>query len=270
MSAGNLTTLASVKEYLNIASDNTEADNLLSRMIKSASAFILNYLNRETLALTEFKEIYDGYGNTFMVLRHTPVYEVQDMAFSGVPVRKAQGNGFDSPFSDGWVLEPEYTLYSAQRINLYGRVFPRARGTVAVRYKAGFVRTDRFIVPDGPHGITTPFLWLSDEGVKGEDGTVFVKVDEEPSLGQYTVSDEGVYTFNENDEDAVVFITYSFVPADIEMVACEMVGEQYKYKDRIGYVSKSLGGQETVTFSQKAMTAYNRELLASYKIVVPI
>jgi hypothetical protein len=51
----------------------------------------------------------------------------------------------------------------------------------------------------------------------------------------------------------VAVITYDYVPFDVSFAVTELIGEWYKRKDRIGILSKTLGGQETVTFSQKDM-----------------
>lgn len=273
MGAGNqLTTLAAVKQWLQIDVENTDADELLNRLIKSASAFVLNYLNRNTLALTQFREVYDGYGNQFMVLRQNPVYDIEALSFNGTPCPAAQGDGFTNPYVNGYVLEPAYSsdAIGSQRINLYGWAFPRCRGSVAILYRAGYVMSELHVVPSTPFQVTTNYRYLSNVSVKNQDGNLFTEVVADPSTGEYSVDADGVYTFNAADEDETITITYSYVPADIEQATWELVAERYKYMDRMGYVSKSLGGQETVTFSQSAMPSYTRELLTPYRNVAPI
>lgn len=279
MGAVLLTTLPAVKQWLEIDTANVDADVLLLRLIRGASAFLLNQLNRQNLALTNYTEMYDGYGNVFMVVRQNPVYEITNLSFAGTPISAATGNGFDNPFTGGYVLEPEYSASpgsTAQRINLYGYRFPRGRGLVRVQYRAGYVRVNEpYTIPDeSPWSggkITTDYMWLGDEGVVyALTGVAMVKVADNPEEGQYSVDADGVYSFAEEDKNLDILITYSFVPADIQEAATLLVGERYRYMDRIGYVSKSLGGQETVTFSQSAMSQYTRDSLIPYKNVVPI
>jgi hypothetical protein len=43
-----------------------------------------------------------------------------------------------------------------------------------------------------------------------------------------------------------------------------MVGERYNYRSRPGIVSKSVGGQETVSFSQKYMPDFITTMLQPY------
>ncbi len=63
---------------------------------------------------------------------------------------------------------------------------------------------------------------------------------------------------------------YATVPADIKQVVNELVGEAFKRRDRIGQNSKTLGGQEVITFSPADMNATNKTLLQQYRNVVPV
>ena len=265
MGAGEqLTSLGRVKNWLEITGDDTASDELLNALIASASTFILNYLSRDSIGLQEHEEVYDGYGSTYMVLRHEPVYEVSALSFNGTAIREATGNGFNQSVGNGW-------RWASGRLNLYGYRFPRVKGGVFLKYSSGFVFAEKATVPGTPFEVKTKFHWLSDIGVQYlGSGTALVKVDSNPAEGEYTVDDEGKYTFNSTQTNSILLITYSFVPADIEQAAWEMVGERYRYMDRIGYVSKSLGGQETVTFARDTMAPYIKQLLNPYKRVVPV
>lgn len=276
MSAGDLTSLFAVKQWLEIDPENTDADVLLKRLIRAASAFVLQHLNRKSLTLTEYVETYDGYGNSFMLLRQAPVYDLSALSFTGTPISSATGDGFTSPRANGFVLEPPYSpsvILGEQRVNLYGYRFPRQRAAVSVRYRAGYVIDDEphTIADVSPATVSTDSMWLGDVSVKNaETLALFVLVKANPTVGQYTVDGNGVYGFNDGDIGLDILISYSFVPADIEQAVWELVGERYRYMDRIGYVSKSLGGQETVTFSQRAISDYVTVDLAPYKNVVPV
>lgn len=63
---------------------------------------------------------------------------------------------------------------------------------------------------------------------------------------------------------------YVTAPADVQQACTELVGEAYKRRERIGQTSKTLGGQETVAFSQKDMNEAVRTALASYRNTVPV
>lgn len=62
---------------------------------------------------------------------------------------------------------------------------------------------------------------------------------------------------------------WATIPPAIQQAATELVGEAFKRKDRIGQVSKTLGGQETVSFSQKDMGATTATALQQYRRIVP-
>lgn len=58
------------------------------------------------------------------------------------------------------------------------------------------------------------------------------------------------------------------VPADIDFTCCELVALRYKEKDRLGEISKNLAGQ-TVSYSQKDISAFGRSVINAYKRVTP-
>jgi hypothetical protein len=62
---------------------------------------------------------------------------------------------------------------------------------------------------------------------------------------------------------------YASVPADIAQATVELVGEAFRRRERIGVSSKSLGGQEVVSFSVKDMNDTARALLAPYQVLAP-
>jgi hypothetical protein len=63
---------------------------------------------------------------------------------------------------------------------------------------------------------------------------------------------------------------YASTPADITQACVELVGEAFKRRDRIGQNSKTLGGQEVISFSTKDMSEPTRTALNSYRAVAPI
>jgi len=63
---------------------------------------------------------------------------------------------------------------------------------------------------------------------------------------------------------------YASIPEDVAQACIELVGEAYSRKDRIGTNSKSLGGQETVSFSTRDMNDSIKTMLSSYVRRVPV
>jgi hypothetical protein len=63
---------------------------------------------------------------------------------------------------------------------------------------------------------------------------------------------------------------YATTPLDVAQACIELVALRYRERTRIGEVSRSLGGAETVSYSQKDMSDGTRTLLQQYRLVAPI
>ena len=80
-----------------------------------------------------------------------------------------------------------------------------------------------------------------------------------------------VYTFTRGFQNVELSYTAGFAttPNEIEQACIELVAMRYKERDRIGQVSKSIGG-ETVTFSQKDFSDSIETTLSNYKKVISL
>lgn len=275
MRPGDLTTLDAVKNWLSIPLDDVSSDDLLLRLIASASLFVRNNISINGAGVGTYDELYDGNGQRFMLLRQWPVLDVEAIVMQGGPqvlIAKSVGN----PRSSGWYLSSRSNpTEGAQTLYLWGYAFPVGRGTVNVAYTAGFKEVGEIhhIVTDGSTGVlpvVTFNTWVQDFGVTAEDGTPFLKVDSSPAVDQYSVDEDGVYTFNVANLGDTVLVSYGYVPADLEQAVIQLVGEGLKYKDRIGVKSKTLGGQETISYDNSFLTDGVKLLLNSYQRVAPI
>jgi hypothetical protein len=63
---------------------------------------------------------------------------------------------------------------------------------------------------------------------------------------------------------------YATPPADIAQACNELVGSAFKRKTRIDEMTRSLGGQETASFSQADMGKPTRAALDKYKFMAPV
>jgi len=79
------------------------------------------------------------------------------------------------------------------------------------------------------------------------------------------------YVFTRRPQNVIVTYTagYDTTPSDIAQACIELVCLRYRERTRIGEVSKSLGGGETVSFSQKDMSDTVKTLLSQYRAVAP-
>lgn len=286
-----LTSLANVKAWVN--SQNTNDDALLNRLITSASNFILNYIERPNIARTTFNDLQNGAGNQALTLKNWPVIAVsavnvgnQSDPYLGesvptagkIPAQPALGQpGYVVVPNDGAPLAG-----SPQVLALVGYQFPRGRANVQVTYQAGYcVIGEPATIPASPgaYKLTPacpngPFL-QDDVPVHASNGVAFTKVSALTAAGQYTVAVDATtglatYTFDAADQGVAVLLNYSYVPEDLENACIEIVGERYRYKGRIGEVSKTMGGQLTASFSQKDMPDYIAQSLNPYRKWFPL
>jgi len=267
MTLNSLTTLATVKSWAGVTTTND--DTLLTQLIGDVSRFILSYLQRPTLFQYLFSDVYDGLGGRRQILRHWPVVSVALVTVDDITVPALSGIP-----GAGFVLEPwdGFPPGRPQAVSLRGYDYCRGWSNVNITYTAGFViQNEAQTVPASGNyvvAVNAPFgAWGIDQGVTYANGMALVSVSSNPAQGQYTANN-GTYTFAAADASASVLISYSYVPSDVGHACMELVGERYRYKNRIGEVSKSLGGQETMAFSQKDMPDFIRTLLQPYKRVI--
>lgn len=267
MTLNLLTTLSSAKSWAGVTTSNDDA--LLSQLIGDASRFILSYLERPTLFQYIFSDVYDGADARRQMLRHWPVTSVALVMVDDLSIPAA---GY--AHASGYVLEPWDGLPPGrpQTVSLRGYAFCKGYSNVSITYTSGYVVQNEGQTVPSSHNITVNAphgAWGADQGVNYASGAALLAVTANPTTGQYTVSG-GTYGFAAGDAGASVLISYSYVPSDVGHACMELVGERYRYRNRIGETSKSLGGQETIAFSQKDIPDYIRTLLQPYKRVVPI
>jgi hypothetical protein len=141
-----------------------------------------------------------------------------------------------------------------------------------VTYQAGYaVQSEPQTVPS-----TAPFSlsadatygpWTTDLGVTyAATGAALTPTVGTPSQGQYSVN-SGVYSYSIADAGAALFVSYGFIPQDISQAALELSAERFRASDRIGLRSKSLGGQETISYDVSGISASVLALLQPYKRV---
>ena len=276
MAANDLCRLADVKAWL--GRTDTNSDAVLTALIARASRQILSFLQRSVILPHTVTEIRDGNGGRFLMLRQWPVFSVTSLVVAGQTVPPSQPVG--TMPGPGWVLEPwdGAPPGRAQEIVLHDYWFgyPGTGNTqnTQIVYRAGYqVSGEPQTVVNATAIVNAPYgAWASDVGVFYADGTPLVPVTGAPAVGQYqlTPNTPGSYTFNAGDEGAVVLISYGFVPADLADACIELVSERFRYAQRIGEKTHSLGGNETVSFDNTRFTSIVAALLQPYRNLLPI
>jgi hypothetical protein len=123
MAAGDITTVAAVQQFLSIA-DVTQDAALLQTLVSGASAFVLNYLNRNLLTAA-YVETRNGHGGDTLPLYQSPVTAVTSLVINGATILPAT-----SPYGPGYVFD-------SAAIYLRQGAFTRGVQNVVIGYTAG-------------------------------------------------------------------------------------------------------------------------------------
>lgn len=124
MATGDLTTLASLEQYLSLASGNAD-EPMLAALISAASAAISTYCGRNFMSAT-YDETRNGTGGKAMALKNTPITSVASVTVGVDPVPQSTGFGTAGYF------------FSDTMLMLRGWRFARGLGNVGVSYTAGY------------------------------------------------------------------------------------------------------------------------------------
>lgn len=269
MSSSDLCALADVKAWLGRSDSNSDA--VLAALITRTSRQILSYLRRGNLLPRSVTELRDGTGGETLVLRQWPVLSIQSLAIGNESIPASA-----LPCSAGFAFEPWDGIPPgrAQTLSLDGYYFRRGALDVEIVYRAGYqVSAEAQTVANGSATVLAPCgAWASDGGVAYANGVPLAPVTGAPAVGQYqlTPNAPGSYTFNAGDNGAAVLVTYGFVPADLADACIELVAERFKYAQRIGEKTHSLGGNETTAFDVTRLTPLVVSLLQPYRHVLPV
>jgi hypothetical protein len=269
MATDDLTTLPALKAWLGLPAAPSPSDPTLAALITAASRAIYAWLSRPALLPRTYDETIDG-GRQRFFLRNWPVLSVTSLTIDGHNVEAVETpQGIQSC---GYRLQsPDVAPPGRpQALDVFGWTVLHGRQNVSITYEAGYaVSGEAQNVPTGSPStiaVDAPYgLWGRDLGVTyGSNGAPFVAVSSNPAAGQYSVS-AGLYTFAAGDSGAAVAISYGYIPQDIAQAATELAAERFRAADRIGVRSKSVGGQETVSYDTSAMSATVLALLQPYR-----
>ena len=120
MAAGDLTTLATLEQWLGLASGNAD-EALLGRLITAASGFIENWCGRKFVSQA-YTETRDGPGGSRLIFAHSPVTVVASVVVDDIAIPAGT---------------PGYH-FTDLMIDLSGYRFTAGRQNVALSYTAGY------------------------------------------------------------------------------------------------------------------------------------
>jgi hypothetical protein len=283
LAGGDLTTPQRVATWM--ANAPTLPSPIISQLIGSMTNLIYSRLNRARIYNQTFTRTFDGTGTMQLVLPDYPVTGIisvqqgsQVIPASALPAANgtylagtSQGYGYRCPLWLGNLPGENAVL---ELVNGY---FWTGVQNIRVIYAAGYlVNNESAIIPSSsPYTVTVAQqqgIWSHDNGVVyAVNGASLTPVASNPGQGQYIPppdSSPGLYTFSSADEGAALYISYSFIPADLEEACIQMVAERYSYRNRVGDASKSLGGQETMRF-RLGLPREVLDMIQPYVSVVP-
>jgi hypothetical protein len=268
----DLIKITDLQQWLDV--NSTDADPVLPQLITQISRAILNILDRPAILPADYTEVLNGSLGHSVLLRHWPVNSISSCSINGVTIPASPPLSTNGSPQMGYVMDRADSSPPGRMQRLYLRHYCFASGVqnVSVSYNAGYQYSEILTVSEGSPSASAsaPYgAWASDIGVIGPNGTAFQAAQSAPASGQYSVAG-GVYSFNAGDfhNTQNVAITYGYVPSDLANCCMEWVAERYAYRSRIGQQSKSLGGQETVSFIVKEIPDYVAHVLQPYRRVV--
>lgn len=261
--SGDLTTPGRVANWM--ANPPALPSPILSQLIGSMTGLIYSKLNRARVFNQTFTRIFDGVGNMQLVLPDYPVTSVISVQQGSVVIPPSalpninQTQPAGTNFGYGYRVVPwDGNLPGANAtLEFVNGFFYTAPQSVRVIYQAGYLISNEVaVVPSSPGPYTVLVqqpqgIWSRDNGVTYANGTALVPVATITGAGQYippTDTNPGLYTFGVADATQSLLISYSFIPSPLEEACIQLVAERYSYRNRVGEISKSLGGQETITF----------------------
>lgn len=273
MASRDLVSLDDVKSWLNVPAGSTGGDELLGFLISATSNEICAYLGRQSIAPADYAESLDGRGTTRILIKRSPLIDVTAVSINGLAIQSAM----QSPNAAGFLFQP----WDGEEpggvgvISLRGFTAHRGVGNIEVAYRAGYQRTEAAVIPavapysyvvESPSG-----AWSVDVGVSfASSGAALTKVASSPAAGQYSVA-AGAYSFAAADAGKAVRVSFGYVPRPLARACMEIVAERFRYRDRIGHRSKSLGGQETVSYdlgnAQSGYSSFVQNILRPYNTV---
>ncbi len=123
--AEDLTTLATVKQWVGIPTGTTTDDALIQDLITACSVFILSWMTRD-IKSQSYTEYYDGVGGNRLFLANYPITAVASLSVDGLAIPAASS-----------VLGPGYR-FTNNIVSLNGYKFGPGDANILITYTAGF------------------------------------------------------------------------------------------------------------------------------------
>jgi hypothetical protein len=134
MAAQDLTQLATLKQWLPIASGTTSDDSTLSRLITAVSVDFARATRRPDILQANYTEVHQGDGSSRMIVFHWPIISIATLAVAGAAIAPSSDK-----IQNGYYLDQDIDPERNWNVYLNGYVFADA-APVALTYVAGYVQ----------------------------------------------------------------------------------------------------------------------------------
>jgi hypothetical protein len=281
MAAGDLTTLADVKAWLNTSGTfGTTDDAILSRLITAASSFLARYLGRDVV-LTNYSELRDGLaGNTF-VFANYPVTAVYGVDVGGVnipPIPRTSGTLTTNGTTAAGNPTLNFAAVASWIIAGMGITDPTTPGAIQVNTTVQSVTATTVVMNQDA---AAPGVGSSDLIVFGPapGGIVMPQITGfYPPIGySYTPTKLVISGYPVPRVPLSVSLIYQAgypaVPYEIAQACIELVATRYKLeRQHPGVTADHIGtaAGDGVTYSQKDMNAWMASTLKQFRAVAPV
>jgi hypothetical protein len=283
MAAGDLTSLANVKAWLNTTGTfGSTDDTILTRLITAASSFLTRWLGRDVV-LTNYSELRDAYGsasNSF-VFANFPVQQVYGVVIAGVSIPAI-------PQTSGTLITNAPTTAGNPTLN-----FAKVPSWIVAGLQITDPTTAGAVQANTTVQSTTPTTVVMNQnaagsGVQSGDLIVF-----QPTPGSLvnalptTFYPPAGYTFTpitllvtgypiprmKQCVSLIYQAGFVTVPYEIEQTCIELVANRYRLeRQHPGVIADHIGtaAGDGVTYSQKDMNAWMLTALRQFKEVAPV
>lgn len=273
----DLTTTAAVKAWTGQTTSTQDA--VIGGLVTAASRAILAWLGRPFILPTVWTDRYDArVGMRKLFLRNYPVVSVASVQIGTSLIQAINPQSLTPPgpsMYSGYILDTDPWSGAPpgqpRGVNFVDdpTVFAiYLQQAIQIVYTAGYQDSDQFTVAAGGGAQTASPLygvWASDAGVTYvATGAALTAVASAPATGQYSVA-AGVYTFAAGDAGKAVVVNYGYIPQDLAQACIETVAQRLAAGSRVGVKSKSLGGQESISYDMTAMPLAVTAALQPYK-----
>jgi Phage gp6-like head-tail connector protein len=283
MAAGDLTTLADVKAWLNTTGTFGSTDDaILTRLITAASSFIARWLGRDVV-MTNYSELRDGLGgcSASFVFANFPVSQVYAVVVGGVaipPIAQTSGTlTTNGPTASGnptlnFAKVPSWVVAgmtitdpaTANAILAQTTVQSTTPTTVVMSQgagSAGVLSGDLIVFAPSPGGVVIPQIasFYPPAGYTFTPTRLVISGYRVPRLPQSV---------------ALLYQAgYATVPNEIAQACIELVATRYKLeRQHPGVVADHIGtaAGDGVTYTQKDMNANMATALQQFRAVAPV